>query len=257
MKLFEGQEALNVGRQDPYSRSHPMSRDRIRAVDGFIAAYGGRARDDPAADYWFAVLKGKLAAYLQNPAQTIRAVRNDDSPVGLLRRAVAYHRMPRPAEAIRAATALVNARPNDPYARETLGWILLENRRTGEAIAAYRAAVGLAPSEPLILAGLGRALVVEGSPGAINEALRVLEQSRSRDPQNPSALRDLETAYAKTGNPGMASVVSAERFAVIGRLADAAVHAQRASDLLPRGSPGWLRAEDILRAAQAAGARRR
>jgi predicted Zn-dependent protease len=86
----------------------------------------------------------------------------------------------------------------------------------------------------------------------VREALDVLERSRSRDPQNPSVLRDLATAYAKTGNPGMASVATAERFALIGRLGDAAVHAQRAEDQLPRGSGGWLRAEDILAAAQAA-----
>lgn len=256
LELFRGQEALNSSRRDPYSLSHPLSRERIRAVEGFVAAYGGRAQRNQTADYWFAVLKGKLAAYLQNPRQTIRQVRNDNSPIGLMRKAVAYHRMPRPSEAISAATALVNARPNDPYARETLGWILLENRRPGEAINAYRAAVNLAPNQPLILAGLGRALVAEGSNGAVREALTVLERSRSRDPGNPGVLRDLATAYAKTGNPGMASIASAERFALIGRLSDAAIHAQRAADLLPRGTAGWNRAQDILRAAQAATRRR-
>ncbi len=257
LELFRGQEALNVSNQDPYAISHPLSRERIRAVEGFAAAYAGRTAPNQNSDYWFAVLKGKLAAYIENPSRTIRNVRNDNSAIGLMRQAVAYHRMPRPAEAIRAATALVNARPNDPYARETLGWILLENRRPGEAIGAYRAAVRLAPNEPLILAGLGRALVVEGSAGALREALNVLERSRSRDTGNPNVLRDLATAYAKTGNPGMASISSAERFALIGRLADAAVHAGRAADLLPRGSPGWNRAQDILRAADAAGVRRR
>lgn len=251
MELFRGQEALNVGRQDPYARTHPLSRDRIRAIEGFAAGYAGRAKDDPEADYWFAVVQGKLAAYLQNPAQTIRATRRDTSDLGLMRRAVAYHRMPKPADAIQAAQALVAARPNDPYARETLGWILLESRQPGPAISAYRQAVQMAPSEPLIRAGLGRALLAEGSESSVREALKVLEQSRSRDPQNPSVLRDLAVAYAKTGQNGMASVATAERFALMGRLRDAAIHAQRAVDQLPRGSAGWLRAEDILRAAQA------
>ncbi len=251
MELFRGQEALNVGRQDPYARTHPLSRDRIRAIEGFAAGYAGRAKDDPEADYWFAVVQGKLAAYLQNPAQTIRATRRDTSGLGLMRRAVAYHRMPKPADAIQAAQALVAARPNDPYARETLGWILLESRQPGPAISAYRQAVQMAPSEPLIRAGLGRALLAEGSESSVREALKVLEQSRSRDPQNPSVLRDLAVAYAKTGQNGMASVATAERFALMGRLRDAAIHAQRAVDQLPRGSAGWLRAEDILRAAQA------
>jgi predicted Zn-dependent protease len=252
LEIFSGQEALNIGRQDPYARTHPLSRDRIRAVEGFAAGYADRARDDPAADYWFAVVHDKLAAYLQNPAQTIRATRGDNSALALMRRAVAYHRMPKPGEAIAAAEALVAARPNDPYARETLAWILLESRRVPQAVATYRQAVSMARNEPLILAGLGRALVVEGSGAAVREALDVLERSRSRDPQNPSVLRDLATAYAKSGQPGMASVVTAERFALLGRLDDAAIHAQRAVDQLPRGSPGWLRADDVLAAARAA-----
>jgi predicted Zn-dependent protease len=248
LELFRGQEALNVGRQDPYAQTHPLSRDRIRAVEAFAEAYGGRARQNREAAWWFAVLQGKLAAYLQNPQATIRATRGETSALAHLRRAVAYHQMPKPAEAIAEAEALVAARPEDPYARETLGWILLESRRVEAAVGAYRQAVRLAPNEPLILAGLGRALVAAGAEG---EALEVLERARSRDPQNPSALRDLATAYAKSGQPGMASVVTAERFALMGRLADAAIHARRASDQLPRGSPGWLRADDILAAARA------
>lgn len=252
LENFRGQEVLNVGRQDPYALTHPLSNDRIRAVEGYAAGYAGRTRDDPAADWWFAVLKGKLAAYLQNPGQTIRDTRGDDSALGHLRRAVAYHRMPKPAEAIRSAQALVAARPNDPYARETLGWILLESRQPAAAVSAYRQAVAMLPSEPLLLAGLGRALLAEGSAGAAREALDVLERSRTRDPANPGVLRDLAVAHARAGQAGLASAATAERFALMGRLSDAAIHAQRAVDQLPRGSPGWLRAEDILAAAQAA-----
>lgn len=246
LQLFRGQEVLNVDRQDPYAQTHPLSQDRIRAAEGFAAAYESRTRDDPDADYWFALVKGKLAAYLLNPGQTLRATRGDSSALAHLRRAVALHRVPKPREAIAEAQALVAARPQDPFARETLGWILLESRQPGPAVTAYRHAVQLAPNEPLLAAGLGRALVAEGSEGALREALDVLERARGRDPNNPGLLRDLATAYAQTGQPGMASVAAAERFALLGRLEDARLHAQRASDQLPRGSRGWLRAEDIL-----------
>jgi predicted Zn-dependent protease len=55
----------------------------------------------------------------------------------------------------------------------------------------------------------------------------------------------------------MASVLTAERYAMAGRLKDARIHAERASDLLPRGSPGWQRAQDILVAAETAEKRRK
>ena len=39
-RLFRGQESLSEVRQDPYVRSHPLSRDRLRAIEGYVAAYG-------------------------------------------------------------------------------------------------------------------------------------------------------------------------------------------------------------------------
>ena len=67
LNLFRGQEALNSARQDPYARSHPMSRDRIRGLTGFAAAYKGRGKANPTRDYWFARAQGKLSAFLRNP----------------------------------------------------------------------------------------------------------------------------------------------------------------------------------------------
>ena len=42
LDLFRGQEALSVGRQDPYVRSHPLTRDRYRTVQAFLATRGDR-----------------------------------------------------------------------------------------------------------------------------------------------------------------------------------------------------------------------
>ena len=41
-----------------------------------------------------------------------------------------------------------------------------------------------------------------------------------------------------------------ERLAQVGELRDAARLARRALDLLPRGSPGWIRADDIAALAE-------
>jgi len=69
-------------------------------------------------------------------------------------------------------------------------------------------------------------------------------------------MRDLAVAYAKSGNNGMASLATAERYALQGRLKDAGIHAKRAAGLLPRGSAGWNRAQDVLRAAKTVQQRR-
>ncbi|WP_074219328.1 M48 family metalloprotease [Rhodovulum sp. ES.010] len=252
LDLFRGQEALSTARQDPYVRTHPLTAERIRAMRGFAAAYEEGTGRDRTADYWFARTRGKLGAFLQSPKQTLRQARGDDSSVGMMRRAVAWHRTPDPEKALAEMGGLEAARPGDPFVHELKGQILLESRRFGPAVDAYARAVDLAPREPLILGGYGRALLALDTPQANRKALSVLTNARARDPQDPRLLRDLAVAHARAGDNGMASVATAERYAVQGRLDTAAVHARRALGLVPRGAPGWLRAQDVLAAAERA-----
>ncbi|NNK68223.1 MAG: M48 family metalloprotease [Rhodobacteraceae bacterium] len=251
LEKFRGQEVLSVGRQDPYVRAHPLTRDRLRAVEGLIAALDREFATEPEADYWFARAQGKLSAFLRAPSWTLRQVgRNDRSDVALMRRAVAYHRRPDPDAALREIDALAAKRPNDPFVHELRGQILLESRSFGAAITAYRRAAELAPGNALILGGLGRALLTREDAAGNRQALEVLENARSRDPRNPRMMRDLAVAYARAGNTGMASLATAERYALLGRIRDAAIHAKRAAGALPQGSPGWRRADDILKASR-------
>lgn len=250
LEIFRGQEALSQSRQDPYVLTHPLNADRLRNARGYASAYSGAVQSDPEADYWFARARGKLGAFLQNPRYTLRRAEKDKTAVGMMRRAVAWHRTPDARRAMAEIARLEAARGSDPFVQELKGQILLESRQFGPAVQAYARAVQMAPKEPLILAGYGRALLALDRPAENRKALAALEKARARDPRDPRMLRDLAVAYARTGNNGMASVATAERYAVAGRMKTAAVHARRAEGLLPRGSPGWLRADDILAAAE-------
>lgn len=255
LNIFRGQEMLSQGRQDPYARTHPLSRDRLRAVEAYIQARRGEVKPDPDAAYWFARIDGKLSAFLRAPRWTLdRLDRSGTADIALMREAVAWHRTPDPARAIAAADRLVAMRPNDPFAHDLRGQILLESRQFPAAVAAYRKAADLAPRDALIQAGYGRALLAAGQPKA---ALGPLTAARDRDFRNAAMLRDLAVAYAKTGQEGMAALVTAERFALQGRLPDALIHANRAVGLLPRGSAPFNRAQDVVFAAEAAAKQRR
>ncbi len=254
LEVFRGQEVLNIARQDPYAVTHPLKRDRIRAVEGYVATYKDRAREpSDNTKYWYARLNAKLGSFLRNPSYTLRRVKkNDTSEIALLTKAIAYHQMPDPKQAIANVNALIAKRPKDPYYNELKGQILLESRQFKAAEQAYRKAAALAPRQPLILAGLGQTLLAQDSAAKTREALKVLKSAYARDRRNPRLLRDLAVAYAKTDQPGLASVTTAERYAVLGRLKDAGIHANRALGLLPRGSAGWKRAQDIADAARQA-----
>ncbi|WP_417741707.1 M48 family metalloprotease [Salipiger sp.] len=246
-ELFRGQELLSAPRQDPYVRTHPLTRDRLRALQGLVAAAGARAVPDPETEYWFARARAKLAAFLRAPNWTLRRLeRMPSQDIALMAEAVAQHRQSDLKRALRAIDGAIALRPGDPFLRDLKGEILLESRQAGPAVQVYAQARQLAPRNAQILGGLGRAQLAAGQYGA---ALGTLEEARDRDWRDGRVLRDLAVAYAKTGNTGMASEVTAQRYALQGRLHDAGIHANRALGLLPRGSAPYRRAQDVADAA--------
>lgn len=255
MELFQGQEALSVSRQDAYARTHPLSRDRFRRITQLAEAQGRTVTPDPEATYWFARAKSKLSAFQRSPKWTLtRAGEYGYEDVKLMRQAIAYHRQADLRRALAAIDGAVALRPNDPYLHELRGQILMESRQVKPAVAAYARAANLAPNNALILGSYGRALLADNQT---QKAVQFLETARSRDGRDIRVLRDLAQANAKLGNNGMASVLTAERYAMAGQLKDAKIHAERASNLLPRGSAAWQRAQDVLFAAEAEEKRRK
>ena len=249
--LFAGQEALSPERQSAWARTHPVSRERARAVENFAAVLSPRTSDRRAIEYWYQRARGKLSAYLRSPSYTLdRVGLSDTSDAARIQRAMAYFKMPDMGRARTEVAALIEARPNDPYFHELLGWMEIESGNAERAIAAYEKAVEIAPRQPMILAGYGRSLLALDTPATDAEALTMLEAARARDRSDMRLLRDLAIAYARTGNTGMASLSTAQRYEAMGRREDARLHAARASDQLPVGSPGWSRAQDILRATE-------
>ncbi len=242
--IFSGQEVLSASSQDPYMRSHPLNRDRIRAAQAYVASADGRGARDPEAAYWLARVQGKLSAFIRAPSWSKRRLTAEPyADVKRMRAAVAAHRQNDLPRARTEMQALLAARPGDAFYHELWGQILYENRQWGAAVDAFATAARLAPDEPLILAGLGRAQLAAGDAGA---ALRTMETARGLDFRNATLLRDMSLAYAQTKQTGMAALVTAERYALQGRLRDAGPHAKRATGLLPTGSPTWRRAQDVL-----------
>lgn len=245
LKLFEGQNLLSAKRRDPYAQTHPLTQARMSAIRGFVAAYKPRpTKQAENAAYWYARMRAKFIGFTGNPKSVLRKVgKKDNAEIAIYTRAIAYHHKPDPKNAAREIKRLLTNWPNDPFYNELNGQFLLETGNASGAVKAYRRAVQLAPKEPQILAGLGRA---QNAAGNYKSALKTLKSAYAKDPRDGRMLRELAVAYAKNKQGGWASVVTAERYALRGNFKLAATHAKRAQGLLPSGSTGWLKAEDIL-----------
>jgi predicted Zn-dependent protease len=248
LERFRSQEVLSMGNLDPYALTHPLSTERMSLIDRRVAESAGRAwPQDPEQDYWHRRMRAKLSGFVGDPARVLdRLDGQPETEFTLYERAIALHRLPAPEQAVQAAERLIAMRPSDPFYHELKGQILLESGNAAAAVPSYREAVRLAPGEPLLKAGLGRALLQLGTPPANAEALAILEAARRDDLADATALRDLATAYERAGNRGMATLATAERYALNGETESALGMAHRAAAILPEGSPGWLRAQDIL-----------
>ncbi|MGR3615990.1 MAG: M48 family metalloprotease [Paracoccaceae bacterium] len=253
-EAFAGQELLSLSRQDPYTRSHPLSRDRMRAAQTFVDANPSAASPDPATEYWFNRARGKISAFTRAPKWTLRRASSEENEeLRLMREAIAFHRNSEFTTSLSKMNALLELRPDDPFYYDLLGQILMENRKWSEALSAYEKAVEQAPRNAMVLGGYGRALLANGQP---KQAVEAMEKARARDFRDARLLRDLAIGYSKTNQTGMAALVTAERYALSGRLSDAGIHARRAVALLPRGSAAWRRAEDVLIASEQAAKRK-
>ncbi len=254
LSLFKGQEVFRRSRLDPYALTHPLSSERLSLLERRIAESPARGRPpEPALAYAHARMQAKLDGFLDPPERTLARLRTEADPESepnLYRRAIAEHRMADTDAAVATMDRLLALRPDDPFYWEARGQFLLEAARPDEAVESYRRAARLAPGEPLIRAALGRALLASRAPGSDAEAVAELERAIRDDPNEPMALRALATAYARAGDTGMAALVSAERVALTGEIAEAGALARRAMGLLPEGSPAWLRADDILALAE-------
>ena len=243
-QIFKGQITLSMERQDPYTRSHPLNRDRIRAINAYTSATT-KLTENQTHSYWFKRIQTKLSGFLRAPKWTLAHTKGVDE-INLMSQAIANHRLGRGTLAKRKIDQLTSLHPKDPYYKELQGQILLENNEYTAAIKAYAKAAQLAPLNAQILGSYGRSLLALNTGKSNLAALKNLRKARGLDNRDARILRDIATAFARVGNEGQAALAIAERYALLGDLKNATLQAAKAEELLARGSAAWQRAQDIL-----------
>ncbi len=247
LKILEKRSKLYAGNIDPYTLTHPLSKERINHIRSHAerSPHTGRSAD-PETRENFDRMQAKLAGFLSPPSQTLRAYRGIDTIAGRYARAVAYHRSNKLEDARREALALIDLEKNNPYFQELLGQILFESGKLRQALPYLRQAHALAPDSALLLVSLARAEMEDDSGGKLEDAITHLHQALRIEPDNAPAWHFLAIAFGKKGQIGPAALAVAEHALLHGNLARARNQARRAAKLLPANSPQKRRAEDII-----------
>jgi len=245
---FAQNELLVDQAQDPFARSHPMSRDRLAALETRVNASPYVDVPDTAEDVAaYKLIQAKVRGFMDQPMTTLRRYpTSDTSDAAHYARAVAYYRYPDFNAANYEIDTLLQKYPGNPYFWELKGQILAEQRDFRGAAGAFDKSVKLKPRAPLLEVNLGATLVAIGDAAQFPRAVKVLESALSRDDSNAFAWLQLSIAYDGLGNEGMAALAMAEQRFNMGAYGEAVHFATRAKQLLPQGSRAADRADDII-----------
>jgi predicted Zn-dependent protease len=241
-----------IPQEDSYGRTHPLTGERIAVLQDVVSVDPAWARPpDPVLEARFQRVKAKLTGFVSDPPQTLRTYPVTDNAVpARYARAYAWHRSAYPDKALEEVDSLLRNAPKDPYFLELKGQILLESGRPQDALPVLREANQISLSQPLIAALFGHALIATEDKANLPEATRVLKAAVSKDNENPFAWYQLGVVYEREGDVARARLATAERYSLQGRPNLALPNAEAAMVGIPKGSPDWIRAQDIAMASR-------
>jgi predicted Zn-dependent protease len=244
---FQTSLALSGTKVDPYKISHPLPRERIANLEDLAQKSPSFSKtDSPALQARHDLARAKVAAYSGNINTVRRLFRDRPDSIGLkYGEAISTFLQGSSKDALKKFDALAKQMPQNGYVHEIRGEILLKASRPGDAAKAFRTALKLDPGKgATIQIGLGQSLLLAGDA---DSAIKELGQALQRDKTNAVGYEYLARAFAKTGREPDALLATAQMYYYNGAIKDARIFAARAQQGFKKGSPGWLRADDIIK----------
>src|SRR5579859_1032201 len=249
-KRFTNDSLFAARGADPYLQSHPMPADRVAALEVLAHAspYWDK-KDDPALQLRHDMVRAKISAFMERQDTVYRRypLSNTSLPARYARAITTYLHGDL-GNALAQIDGLIQIQPNNPYFYELRGQALLEGGKPTEAITPLHKAVALSNNAPLIEMLLGQALVATDNKAYTDEAITILRAAVARETEAPLGYSQLAMAYGRKGDYAEADLASAQAAYLRGDNKTARELASRAKTRFAIGTPGWVRADDIVSA---------
>ena len=249
-KRFTDESLFAAHGADPYLQSHPMPAERVAALEGIARAspYWDK-KDDPALQLRHDMVRAKISAFMERQDTVYRRFPLSNSTLpARYARAITTYLHGNLNSALTQIDGLIQAQPNNPYFHELRGQALLEGGRPAEAIAPLHKALALSNNAPLIEMLLGQALVATDNKAYTDEAIAILRAAVTRETEAPLGYSQLAMAYGRKGDYAEADLASAQAAYLRGDNKTARELASRAKTQFAVGTPGWVKADDIVSA---------
>ena len=249
-KRFTNDSLFAARGADPFLQSHPMPAERVAALEGVArqSPYWDK-KDPPELQFRHDMVRAKISAFMERPDTVYRRYPPSNTSLpARYARAIASYLHGDPRSAVSQIEGLIQTQPNNAYFHELLGQALLEGGHPTEAIAPLRKAVQLSGNAPLIEMLLGQALVATDNKAYTDEAISILRAAVGRESEAPLGFTQLAMAYGRKGDYAEADLASAQAAFLRGDNKTARELASRAKTRFAIGTPGWVKADDIVSA---------
>jgi predicted Zn-dependent protease len=246
-KRFADESLYAAHYANPYAQNHPMPKERMDALATLVKTQFWDKKDSPELQFRHDMMRAKMYGFMDRPDAVLRRypMSNTSLPARYAR-AISTYKYGDMREATALIDGLIASVPNNPYFHELKGQALLEGGHPAEAIAPLRRAVQLAPNQPLIQILLAQALVGTNDPKVADEAVSLLHTALIKEPESSDGYLQLAMAYGRKGDLPDADLASAQSAFARGDNKTARELAARAKERFPIGSPGWVKADDIV-----------
>ncbi|MGD9784303.1 MAG: M48 family metalloprotease [Hyphomicrobiaceae bacterium] len=247
---FAQQEYISDTHKDTFARSHPVASDRLARLRELVRASPHYGKKD-SADLLLRhnLMRAKLSGYLENPRTVFNRYPDRDKslPARYARTIARFFMGGNQAveQAVADTESLIREKPDYAYFHELKGDLLMRSGRAKQAIGPLRKAIALTDSPTLMQIELATALQSLGDDTAIAESVSLLRKALIED-ANPTGHRLLATAYYKQGKLPQADAETAQAYFLEGNVKQAQIFARRAQRQLRKGTPEWLRSDDII-----------
>jgi predicted Zn-dependent protease len=246
-KRFADESLFEAHGANPYAQNHPMPQERMDALAELAKTPYWAKKDPPELQFRHDMMRAKLYGFIERPDVVLRHYPfSDNSLPARYARAISTYRYGDMRSAIAQIDGLIQSMPNNPYFYEIKGQALLESGHPTEAIPTLQRAVQLAPNPALIQILLGQALVATNDTREADTAIPLLRTALLKEPESGDAYTTLAMAYGRKNDYADADLASAQAAFARGDNKTARELAERAKQRFPVGSPGWVRADDIV-----------
>ena len=257
-KRFTNDSLFAARGADPYLQSHPMPAERVAALEEIARSspYWDK-KDDAGLQLRHDMVRAKISAFMERPDTVYRRYPPSNTSLpARYARAITTYLHGNLQSALAQIDGLIQLQPNNPYFHELRGQALLESGKPSEAIAPLHKSMSLSNSAPLIEMLLGQALVATENKAYTDEAISILRAAVARESEAPLGYTQLAMAYGRKGDYAEADLASAHAAYLRGDNKTARELASRAKTRFTVGTPGWVKADDIVSAKPLPGQKR-